>query len=212
MQSDTAFVASGSFHLSCAGQGALGYRQEWGAQSLRHGACSSSCYCRQCHAARPECHRCAILPNRPHMYIAYPPWLSMLTAESCAMRSAVTPVPYTAQTSFERLSHKSDHLLATWQEGCCWSSKEVLIQQYPTVQGLETTLLPHTGSSEALLSGQKPPFRLLCRATSKATGARLSNIKFAVSEPFVVRPCCCIRVYIHLLSLLSLSLTHCTAC
>ena len=48
-----------------------------------------------------------------------------------------------------------------------------------------------TGSSEALLSGQKPPFRLLCRATSKATGARLSNIKFAVSEPFVVRPCCC---------------------
>ena len=57
---------------------------------------------------------------------------------------------------------------------------------------LEGRFPPYTGSSEALLSGQKPPFRLLCRATSKATGARLSNIKFAVSEPFVVRLCCCL--------------------
>lgn len=44
----------------------------------------------------------------------------------------------------------------------------------------------HAGSSEAILSGQKPPFRLLVRAMSKDTGARLSNIRFAVSEPFVV--------------------------
>ena len=42
------------------------------------------------------------------------------------------------------------------------------------------------GSSEAILSGQKPPFRLLVRAMSRDTGARLSNIRFAVSEPFVV--------------------------
>ncbi len=44
----------------------------------------------------------------------------------------------------------------------------------------------HAGSSEAILSGQKPPFRLLVRAMSRDTGARLSNIRFAVSEPFVV--------------------------
>ena len=44
----------------------------------------------------------------------------------------------------------------------------------------------HAGSSEAILSGQKPPFRLLVRAMSRESGARLSNIRFAVSEPFVV--------------------------
>ena len=40
-----------------------------------------------------------------------------------------------------------------------------------------------TGSSEALLSGQKPPFRLLCRATSKATGARLSTSNSLSQSP-----------------------------
>ena len=45
-------------------------------------------------------------------------------------------------------------------------------------------------SSEAMLSGRKPPFRLLVRAV--ATDGRKVNIRHAVSEGFVVRcltPC-----------------------
>jgi hypothetical protein len=41
-----------------------------------------------------------------------------------------------------------------------------------------------TDSSEALLSGRKPPFRLVARA-KHADGRRL-RIRHAVSEPFVV--------------------------
>ena len=40
-------------------------------------------------------------------------------------------------------------------------------------------------SSEAMLSGRKPPFRLLVRAA--ATDGRAVNIRHAVSEGFVVR-------------------------
>ena len=43
------------------------------------------------------------------------------------------------------------------------------------------------GSSEALLSGQKPPFRLLVRAVDAKTGKRVAHINFAISEAFVVR-------------------------
>ncbi len=41
-------------------------------------------------------------------------------------------------------------------------------------------------SSEAMLSGRKPPFRLLVRAV--ASDGRKVNIRHAVSEGFVVRP------------------------
>ena len=41
-------------------------------------------------------------------------------------------------------------------------------------------------SSEAILSGRKPPFRLLVRAV--ASDGRKVNIRHAVSEGFVVRP------------------------
>ena len=47
-----------------------------------------------------------------------------------------------------------------------------------------------TDSSEAMLSGRKPPFRLLVRAI--ATDGRPIRIRHAVSEGFVVRlvaPC-----------------------
>ena len=47
--------------------------------------------------------------------------------------------------------------------------------------------MPSAGSSEALLSGQKPPFRLLVRAVSSADGKKASNIRFVVSDAFVVR-------------------------
>lgn len=40
-------------------------------------------------------------------------------------------------------------------------------------------------SSEAMLSGRKPPFRLLVRAV--ATDGRTVNIRHAVSEGFVAR-------------------------
>lgn len=42
-----------------------------------------------------------------------------------------------------------------------------------------------TDSSEAILSGRKPPFRLLVRAMLPPGGPRL-NIRHAVSEGFVV--------------------------
>lgn len=42
------------------------------------------------------------------------------------------------------------------------------------------------GSSEALLSGQKPPFRLLVRAMNASDNSRATHIKFAVSDAFVV--------------------------
>ena len=46
------------------------------------------------------------------------------------------------------------------------------------------------GSSEALLSGVKPPFRLLVRAINP-DGSPAMHIRFAVSEAFVVRPRAC---------------------
>ena len=42
-----------------------------------------------------------------------------------------------------------------------------------------------TDSSEALLTGRAPPFRLLVRAVRR-TGDSVSHIRFALSEPFVV--------------------------
>jgi hypothetical protein len=44
-----------------------------------------------------------------------------------------------------------------------------------------------TGSSEAILQGQKPPFRLMARAVSAADGSRAVHIRPAISEAFVVR-------------------------
>ena len=50
---------------------------------------------------------------------------------------------------------------------------------------LNRTLMRCAGSSEALLSGQKPPFRLFVCATH-SDGSRANHIRFAVSEAFVV--------------------------
>lgn len=47
--------------------------------------------------------------------------------------------------------------------------------------------MARAGSSEALLSGVKPPFRLLVRAINP-DGSPAMHIRFAVSEAFVVRP------------------------
>lgn len=44
-----------------------------------------------------------------------------------------------------------------------------------------------TGSSEALLSGQKPPFRLLVRAKQTIDQSTATHFRTGVSEPFVVR-------------------------
>lgn len=43
-----------------------------------------------------------------------------------------------------------------------------------------------TGSSEAILQGQKPPFRLMARAVHAADGTRATHIRPAISESFVV--------------------------
>lgn len=43
-----------------------------------------------------------------------------------------------------------------------------------------------TGSSEAILQGQKPPFRLMARAVSAVDGSHAAHIRPAISEAFVV--------------------------
>ena len=45
------------------------------------------------------------------------------------------------------------------------------------------------GSSIALLSGQKPPFRLLVRAVRSSSHTKASHIRHAVSDAFVVSLC-----------------------
>ena len=57
-------------------------------------------------------------------------------------------------------------------------------------------------SSEAMLSGRKPPFRLLVRAAHR--DGRKVNIRHAVSEGFVVKP----SKLPYQLCLLSLALLH----
>lgn len=42
------------------------------------------------------------------------------------------------------------------------------------------------GSSIAMLSGQKPPFRLLVRAIDSESGMRVDRVQWAVSDAFVV--------------------------
>jgi hypothetical protein len=42
------------------------------------------------------------------------------------------------------------------------------------------------GSSIAMLSGQKPPFRMLVRGIESDSGARLDSVQWAVSDAFVV--------------------------
>lgn len=42
------------------------------------------------------------------------------------------------------------------------------------------------GSSIAMLSGQKPPFRLLVRAIDSESGLRIDRVQWAVSDAFVV--------------------------
>jgi hypothetical protein len=57
---------------------------------------------------------------------------------------------------------------------------------YEHLSTLSDVLLGFAGSSEALLSGQKPPFRLLVRAVD-VDGSPASHIRFLVSDAFVVR-------------------------
>ncbi|CAK0787075.1 hypothetical protein CVIRNUC_010291 [Coccomyxa viridis] len=61
--------------------------------------------------------------------------------------------------------------------------KKIQIQLQEGEASLQCSIL---GSSIALLSGQKPAFRLLARAISLATGQPVPHIKPAVSEAFVV--------------------------
>ena len=46
-------------------------------------------------------------------------------------------------------------------------------------------------SSEAMLGGQKSPYKLLVRAVNQHTGAEVPYITFVASEDFVVRSASC---------------------
>ena len=81
------------------------------------------------------------------------------------------------------LNNKASALLVPGPGGTLNSENKVVV---PLVKG--TAVLPDehvSDSSEALLSGRKPPFRLLARAVT-ANGAPASNVRSAVSEGFVV--------------------------
>lgn len=75
-------------------------------------------------------------------------------------------------------------LLAHGRSGSYTDSKRVLV---PMIHG--QALLPDlkiTDSSEALLTGRAPPFRLAVRAVHRS-GEPFEGVAFALSEPFVVR-------------------------
>ena len=51
-------------------------------------------------------------------------------------------------------------------------------------------LLMHAVSSEAMLGGQKSPYKLLVRAVNQHTGQEVPYITFVASEDFVVSDTC----------------------
>ena len=74
-------------------------------------------------------------------------------------------------------------LLAHGRSGSYTDSKRVLV---PMIHG--QALLPDlkiTDSSEALLTGRAPPFRLAVRAVHRS-GEQFEGVEFALSDPFVV--------------------------
>ena len=88
----------------------------------------------------------------------------------------------------ELLVNKAGHaLLAHGRSGCYTDSKRVLV---PMIHG--QALLPDlkiTDSSEALLTGRAPPFRLAVRAVHRS-GEPYEGVAFALSDPFVVSVVC----------------------
>ncbi|KDD74522.1 hypothetical protein H632_c1256p0, partial [Helicosporidium sp. ATCC 50920] len=82
------------------------------------------------------------------------------------------------------LSNKAGHpLLAHGRSGTLTEDKRVVV---PLILG--QAMLPDlkvTDSSEALLMGRAPPFRLLVRLTHRS-GERVHGVRHALSEPFVV--------------------------
>jgi hypothetical protein len=84
----------------------------------------------------------------------------------------------------ELLANKQGQpLLAHGRSGSYTDTKRVMV---PMIHG--QALLPDlkiTDSSEALLTGRAPPFRLACRAVHRS-GEPFAGVRFALSEPFVV--------------------------
>lgn len=81
------------------------------------------------------------------------------------------------------LNNKASALLVPGPGGSLNSENKVVV---PITKGIAVLPDVHVSdSSEALLSGRKPPFRLLARAVTGA-GSPASNIRSAVSEGFVV--------------------------
>eukprot|EP00887_Chlorella_sp_A99_P003348 scaffold26.g3348.t1 len=81
------------------------------------------------------------------------------------------------------LNKQGQPLLAHGRSGAYTDGKRMLV---PMIHG--QAILPDlkvTNSSEALLQGRAPPFRLLVRAVRRG-GASIPNISHALSEPFVV--------------------------
>eukprot|EP00887_Chlorella_sp_A99_P000045 scaffold16.g45.t1 len=81
------------------------------------------------------------------------------------------------------LNKQGQPLLAHGRSGTYTDDKRMLV---PMIRG--QSILPDpkvTDSSEALLQGRAPPFRLLVRAVRRG-GASIPNISHALSEPFVV--------------------------
>jgi hypothetical protein len=109
---------------------------------------------------------------------AYLPDLSVTGKASIAPQDAATSGTVHAQPQVLEAIHCSVGLKGL--------SPESSSQWYTQVVSM-WLLLAFAGSSEAMLSGQKPPFRLLVRAKRASDGASAAEFRPGVSEPFVVR-------------------------
>lgn len=129
----------------------------------------------------PDHSFCLPLPSRPAAALEQ---ISIIDARKFEAEVAGGCPPDEALEHCELLENKQGQpLLAHGRSGSYTDSKRVLV---PMIHG--QALLPDlkiTDSSEALLTGRAPPFRLSVRAVHRS-GEQFEGVAFALSEPFVV--------------------------
>lgn len=84
------------------------------------------------------------------------------------------------------LTPKGKELLNPGRLGTLTTDKRVRMSLTPRGQAVLSTDLNVQVSSEAMLGGQKSPYKLLVRAVNQHTGAEVPYITFVASEDFVV--------------------------
>ena len=134
--------------------------------------------CRLCHC---HCGCCSPLPwPEQKKFLPARPQISIVDGRKLESEGGTEA----ALERCEILANKQGQpLLAHGRSGSYTDSKRVLV---PMIHG--QALLPDlkiTDSSEALLTGRAPPFRLAVRAVHRS-GEQFEGVEFALSDPFVV--------------------------